>query len=174
MKTMQKTFTVKLKTTNPEIDRNTIRAFINTSIDQSKYAGELRYTVEDNVGTLYNFLNDCMAFSLFIRSTKEDFLKEYPYFAEEYDFCLSEFNKNKESALIEFLENTKTEELTEPYGLTPKDFSFSVGVYVKSNMTYEEQVEFLKEITSRGLKVEISQNNHAYKNVMCYNNNTRS
>ena len=155
MKTMQKTFTVKLRTTNPEIDKNTIRAFINTSIDQSKYAGELRYTVEEKTDVLYNFLNDCMVFSFFIRKTKEDFLQEYPYFKEEYDFCLSEFNKNRESALIEFLENTSTKELTEPYGLTPEDFSFSVGMYIKANMNQKEQEEFLKLTTSKGLKVEI-------------------
>lgn len=155
MENTQKVFTVKLYTTNTNIDRDMIRDFLQTSIDNSEYQDALTYSVDTNIGIHFNFLNDCMAFSSFISKIKEDFLKEYPYFAEEYDFCLSEFNKNPQQALIDFLENTSTQELTEPYGLTPEDFSFSVGLYIKNNFTEEEQVEFLKLVASKGLKVEI-------------------
>jgi hypothetical protein len=154
MENTQKTFTIKLHTTDTEIDRGTIREFLNTSIENSSL--DLTYTVDENVGVLFNFLTDnIMAFSFFIRKTKEDFLEEYPHFAEEYDFCLSEFNKHREDALITFLENTSTPELTEPYGLTPEDFSWSVGMYIKNNMTTEEKINFLKLTTSKGLKVEM-------------------
>lgn len=154
MENTQKTFTVKLHTTDTGIDRDTIREFLNTSIENSEL--NLTYSVDENVGILFNFLTDnIMAFSFFIRKTKEDFLKEYPYFAEEYDFCLSEFNQHREDALITFLENTSTPELTEPYGLTPEDFSWSVGMYIKNNMTTEEKINFLKLTTSKGLKVEM-------------------
>ena len=155
MENTQKVFTVKLYTTNTNIDRDMIRDFLQTSIDNSEYKNDLTYSVDKNIGIHFNFLNDCMAFSSFISKTKEDFLKEYPYFAEEYDFCLSEFNKNPQQALIDFLENTSTQELTEPYGLSPEDFSFSVGLYIKNNFTEEERIEFLKLTTSKGLKVEI-------------------
>ena len=153
METTQKTFTIKLHTTNASIDTDKIREFLNNAIYNSSL--ELTYSIDENVQTLYNFLNDTMAFSFFIRKTKEDFLKFYPYFAEEYDFCLSQFNKHREDALIAFLENTSTKELTEPYGLTPEDFSFSVGYYIKNNMSAEERAEFLKLTASKGLKVEI-------------------
>ena len=155
MENTQKTFTIKLHTTNTDIGKEEIKEFLETSITNSEYSEELTYNVEEDVKVLFNFLNDIMAFSFFIRKTKEDFLAEYPYFAEEYNFCLSEFNKHREEVLIEFLENTSTQTLTEPYGLTPQDFSFSVGQYIKNNMTQEEQIEFLKLTTSKGLKVEI-------------------
>ena len=155
MNNAQKTFTVQIKTTNTNIDRDTIREFLNNAIVNSEFSEDLTYSVDENIGILFNFLNDLMAFSFFIRKTKEDFLEEYPYFAEEYDFCLSEFNKDRDNALLTFLENTSTQELTEPYGLTPEDFSFSVGMYIKNNMTPEEQIEFLKKVASKGLKVEI-------------------
>lgn len=155
MNNTQKTFTIQIKTTNTNIDRDTIREFLNNAIVNSEFSEDLIYNVDENIGILFNFLNDLMAFSFFIRKTKEDFLKEYPYFAEEYDFCLSEFNKDRDNALLTFLENTSTQELTEPYGLTPEDFSFSVGMYIKNNMTPEEQIEFLKKVASKGLKVEI-------------------
>ena len=155
MNNTQKTFTVQIKTTNTNIDRDTIREFLNNAIVNSEFSEDLTYSVDENIGILFNFLNDLMAFSFFIRKTKEDFLEEYPYFAEEYDFCLSEFNKDRDNALLTFLENTSTQELTEPYGLTPEDFSFSVGMYIKNNMTPEEQIEFLKKVASKGLKVEI-------------------
>ena len=155
MENTQKTFTVKLRTTNTKIDRETIRNFINMAIEESPYKDDLVYVVDTEIGTLYNFLSNPMTFSYFIRKTKEDFLKEYPYFAEEYDFCLAEFNKDRDNALLTFLEETSTKELTEPYGLYPEDFSFAVGMYIKANMTMEEQVEFLGEVTRRGLKVEI-------------------
>ena len=155
MNNTQKTFTIQIKTTNTNIDRDTIREFLNNAIVNSEFSEDLTYSVDENIGILFNFLNDLMAFSFFIRKTKEDFLKEYPYFAEEYDFCLSEFNKDRDNALLTFLENTSTQELTEPYGLTPEDFSFSVGMYIKNNMTPKEQIEFLKKVASKGLKVEI-------------------
>lgn len=155
MNNAQKTFTIKLKTTNTDIDRDTIREFLNNAITNSELSEDLIYSVDENVEVVFNFLNDLMAFSFFIRKTKEEFLKEYPYFAQEYDFCLSEFNKDRDNALLTFLENTSTQELTEPYNLTPQDFSFSVGMYIKNNMTPEEQIEFLKKVTSKGLKVEI-------------------
>ena len=155
MNNTQKTFTIQIKTTNTNIDRDTIREFLNNAITNSEFSEDLTYSVDENIGILFNFLNDLMAFSFFIRKTKEDFLEEYPYFAEEYDFCLSEFNKDRDNALLTFLENTSTQELTEPYGLTPEDFSFSVGMYIKNNMTPEEQIEFLKKVASKGLKVEI-------------------
>jgi hypothetical protein len=155
MNNTQKAFTIQIKTTNTNIDRDTIREFLNNAIVNSEFSEDLIYSVDENIGILFNFLNDLMAFSFFIRKTKEDFLEEYPYFAEEYDFCLSEFNKDRDNALLTFLENTSTQELTEPYGLTPEDFSFSVGMYIKNNMTPEEQIEFLKKVASKGLKVEI-------------------
>jgi hypothetical protein len=155
MENTQKTFTIKLHTTNTNIDRETIREFLNNAIENSSLKEDLTYSVDEKVGVLFNFLNDTMAFSSFIRNTKEDFLEDYPYFAEEYDFCLSEFNKHKQDALITFLENTSTKELTEPYGLLPKDFGYCVGQYIKNNMTQEEQIEFLKVIASKGLRIEI-------------------
>ena len=155
MENTQKTFTIQLHTTNTNIGKEEIRNFLETSIAKSKYSRDLTFTIEENVKVLFNFLNDTMAFSIFIRRSKEDFLKDYPYFAEEYDFCLSEFNKHKEELLLEFLENTSTIELTEPYGLTPKDFSFCVGEYIKNNMTPEEKINFLKLTASKGLKVSI-------------------
>ena len=155
MENTQKTFTIKLHTTNTDIDKETIKEFMETSITNSEFSEELTYSIDENVGVLFNFLNDIMAFSFFIRYTKEDFLELYPYFAEEYDFCMSEFKKNPQEVLIDFLENTSTKELTEPYGLTPQDFSFSVGEYIKKNMTTQEKADFLKITTSKGLKVEI-------------------
>ena len=155
MENTQKTFTIKLHTTNTEVFKEEVKKFIETSIANSEYKEDFTYTIDENVGVLFNFLDDCMAFSYFIRKTKEEFIEEYPYFAEEYDFCLSEFNKNPQEVLINFLENTSTEELTEPYGLKPADFSFCVGEYVKHNMTQEELTDFLKLATSKGLKVEI-------------------
>lgn len=155
MKNVQKTFTVKFHTTNTNIDKEVMAELIEKAISESEYTEDITFEVEDHVGLLFNFLEDTMTFSFFIRKTKEDFLKEYPYLAEEYDFCLSEFNKNTTDALLTFLENTSTPKLTEPYGLTPEDFSFSVGMYIKNNMTPEEQINFLKEVTSRGLKVDM-------------------
>ena len=155
MENMQKTFTIKLHTTDVNVDRDTIREFMNIAIDNSEYKDDFTYRVEENIEVLYSFLEDTMAFSYFIRKTKEDFLAEYPYFAEEYDFCLSEFNKNPQEALLTFLENTSTPELTEPYGLTPKDFSFCVGEYIKNNFSNEQMAEFLKRVVQKGLKVVI-------------------
>lgn len=155
MENMQKTFTIKLHTTDRNVDRDTIRKFMNIAIDNSEFSEDFTYHVEEDVQVLYNFLEDTMAFSYFIRKTKEEFIEWYPYFAEEYDFCLSEFNKNPQEILLTFLESTSTPELTEPYGLTPADFSFCVGMYVKNNMTPEERMEFLKLTASKGLKVEI-------------------
>ena len=155
MKNVQKTFTVKFHTTNTNIDKEVMAELVEKAISESEYAKDITFEVEDHVGLLFNFLEDTMTFSFFIRKTKEDFLKEYPYLAEEYDFCLSEFNKNTTNALLTFLENTSTPKLTEPYGLSPEDFSFSVGMYIKNNMTPEEQINFLKEVASRGLKVDM-------------------
>ena len=156
MENTQKTFTVKLHTTNTEIDKGTIKEFIETSIKNSEYAQDLTYTLDEKVGILFNFLTDnVMAFSFFIRKSKEEFLEEFPYFAEEYEFCLSEFNKHREDALITFLENTSTPELTEPYGLDPDTCSWCVGVYIKNNMTFEQQADFLKLVASKGLKVAL-------------------
>jgi hypothetical protein len=154
MENTQKTFTIQLHTTNTEIDKGAIKEFIENSIQNSKL--DLTYTLSNEVGVLFNFLTDnIMAFNFFIRKTKEEFLEEFPYFAEEYDFCLSEFNKHREDALITFLENTSTPELTEPYGIDPDTCSWCVGVYIKNHMTFEEQVEFLKLVASKGLKVEM-------------------
>ena len=155
MENTQKTFTIEIHTTNTDITKDEIKNFIETSIANSKYSKDLTYTIDENVKVLFNFLEDNMVFSSFIRKTKEEFLERYPYFAEEYDFCLSEFNKNKEELLLEFLESTSTKELTEPYYLTPQDFSFCVGEYIKNNMTLEEQKDFLKLATSKGFKVEV-------------------
>ena len=155
MEEVQKIFKIELKTTDTNIDKFAIKAFLDQAIENSPYAGTLTFKVEENVYLAFNFLNDPMVFSLFIRKTKEDFLEEYPYHEQAYDFCLSEFNKHREEALIDFLENTRTKELTEPYKLSPEDFSFCVGQYIKNNMTHEEQLEFLKLTTSKGLKVEI-------------------
>jgi hypothetical protein len=156
MKNTQKTFTIKLHTTNTDMDKYTIEEFIKKAIEKSEYAKDLTYTVEDEVGLLFNFLTDnIMAFSFFIRKSKEEFLEDYPYFAEEYDFTLSEFNKNAEDALLTFLENTSTKELTEPYGLLPDDFSWSVGVYIRKHMDTAQQAEFLKKVASRGLKIAL-------------------
>ena len=152
MKNTQKTFTIKLHTTDTEMTKKTVEELMDKVTTGNE---DLSFTVENEVKTVYSFLNDTMAFSFFIRKTKEEFLQEYPYFAEEYDFCLSEFNKHPTEYLMTFLENTSTEDLTEPYGLTPPDFSFSVGEYIKKNMTLEEKTEFLKLTTSKGLKIEI-------------------
>ena len=155
MKTTQKTFTIQLNTTDTDIDKETIEKFLNKAIADSQYADDMTCKVDDDVKVLYNFLNDNMAFSFFIRKTKEEFLEEYPYFADEYDFCLSEFMKNPKDALLTFLENTSTDELTEPYNLTPPDFSFAVGIYINNHFTREEKIDFLKTVISRGLKVAI-------------------
>ena len=155
MKTTQKTFTIQLHTTDTNIDKGAIEKFLNNSIANSQYADDMTCEVNDDEKVLYNFLNDNMAFSFFIRKTKEEFLEEYPYFADEYDFCLSEFNKNPKDALLTFLENTSTDELTEPYGLTPPDFSFAVGIYINNHFNREEKIDFLKTIISKGLKVDI-------------------
>lgn len=155
MENARHTFTIKLHTSNMELTRDDIRYFINNAIESNELMDDLTYNVDEEVQTFYSFLNDPMAFSYFIRKTREDFLQEYPYFAEEYDFCLSQFNKHTTELLLEFLENTSTEILTEPYGLLPQDFSYSVGEYIKHNMTDEEKVEFLKLTTSKGLKVNM-------------------
>ena len=156
MKSTEKTFTVKLHTTNTELKKEDIENFMKVAIENSKYREDFRSTVEDKEEVLYNFLNDLMAFSYFIRKSKEEFLEEYPYFAEEYDFCLSEFKKDRVNALITFLENTSTKELVEPYGFEePEDFSFAVGLYIRDNMTLEEKADFLKLVASKGLKVPI-------------------
>ena len=155
MKNTQKTFTVRLRTTNTDIMRDDIGNLINNAIVNSEYNGDLTYSVDENVQVLFNFLDDKMAFNFFITKTKEDFLLEYPYFAEEYDFCLSEFNKDRQGVLLNFLENTSTKELTEPYGLEPEDFSFCVGKFIKNNFSEQEQRDFLRLTTSKGLKVEM-------------------
>ena len=155
MEDVQKIFKIELGTTDTNIDKLAIQEFLQQAIQNSPYADILSVKINEKVDLSFNFLNDPMVFSLFIRKTKEDFLEEYPYHAQAYDFCLSEFNKNRDEALIDFLENTRTPELTEPYKLLPEDFSFCVGEYIKNNMTTEEQLEFLKLTTSKGLKVEI-------------------
>lgn len=155
MENTQKTFTIKLHTTNIEIDKECINNFINNAIANSEYSKDLTYSIDEDVQVLFNFLDDIMAFSFFISKTKEEFLTMYPYFAEEYDFCLSEFNKNPKEVLLSFLENTSTEELTEPYGLQPDDFSFCVGEYIKNNFSTQEKADFLKIVALKGLKVKI-------------------
>lgn len=155
MKNVQKVFTIKLKTNNIDIDRDCIKELINNSIINSKYSDDLTYSIDKNAQLLFNFLESTMAISYFISSTKEDFLAKYPYFAEEYDFCLAEFNKNPQEVLLNFLENTSTPELTEPYGLTPEDFSFCVEEYIQNNFSKKEQKNFLKEVTKRGLKLTL-------------------
>ena len=154
MKNTQKIFTVKIYTTSDEVNVDTIREFISESIVNSEYSDNFTFSVDKKVDHLYNFLtSNKMAFQLFLRETEEEFLKRYPYFAEEYDFCLAEFNKNPQEALINFLEETKNKEDTEPYYLTPDDFAFAVGIYIKNHMSETEQAEFLKLAESKGLQV---------------------
>ena len=155
MKNTQKIFTVQLKTTDTSVDTDTIANLLNSAIKDSELNENITYSIDKNVCVVFNFLDDLLTFKFFISETKEEFLNRYPYFTEyEYDFCLSEFNKDKKNALITFLENTSTPELAEPYGISPEDFSYSVGLYIKNNMTVTEQEEFLKEVASRGLKIE--------------------
>ena len=155
MNGVQKTFTIKLKTPNTDINRDTIRNFLQNAIKNSEYKYDLIFSVDTEIGIHFNFLNDCRTLETFITSTKEDFLKVYPYFVEEYDFCLSEFNKNPQEVLIDLLENTNTIELAEPYKRTPDDFRESVGDYIRDNFSLEEQADFLKLVVSKGLKVII-------------------
>lgn len=155
MKETQKIFTVKLKTTDTDIDKSIIRQFMQKAIEESPLKNDLTFSVDTTVGMNFNFLNDCKTLKTFITTVKEDFLKVYPYFAEEYDFCLSEFNKNPQEVLIDLLENTSTKELAEPYGLTPRDFKLSVKKYIKNNFTLDEQEDFLKLATEKGLKITL-------------------
>lgn len=155
MNTTQKIFTIQLKTTDTNIDKETIDNFINDAITDGGFAGKLIYKLDEKVEILFNFLNDPLILSYFITHNKEEFLTEYPYLSDEYNFNLSEFDKNKRETLISLLENTSTEQLAEPYGLTPEDFSRSVGLYIKHNMTPEEQTDFLRIVTIKGFKIEI-------------------
>lgn len=155
MKSTQKTFTIKVHTTNMNLAKEDIKELIDKAIEQSPHKEELRVTIEKETEVLFNFLNDPVVFGLFIRTTKEEFLKEYPYFSDEYDFCLNEFYKNPQEALLNFLESTSTLELTEPYSRTPADFSFSVGIFIEKHFTEDERRDFLLEVVKHGLTVEM-------------------
>ena len=156
MNNTQKNFTINLHSRNADVTREDLIDFLNSLIGESEYSDDFTIDIEEDVRLNFNFLtSNIIAFTFFLRKSKEEFLKLFPHFAEEYDFCKSEFERDKQDAMLDLLESTSTEELTEPYGLAPDDFSYVVGNYVKDNLTEEEQLEFLKKVCSRSLKLEI-------------------
>lgn len=154
MKKAQKVFTVKINTTKTDMDVNDVMIFLDNAIGNSEYIKDMSYLIYEDTEMQYNFLNDPLAFGFFLSTNKEDFLKEYPHFAQEYDFCLREFNKDRTNAIINFLHDTETPELTEPYYLKPKDFKICVGKYIEKNMNSEEKAELLQALAKEGLTVE--------------------
>ena len=153
MKNAQKIFTLQINTTKTDMTVDDIMEFLDNAIENSEYKQDLTYIIAEETHMQYSFLQDPFVFGIFLSNTKEDFLKEYPHFAQEYDFCLREFNKDRTNAIINFLHETETPELTEPYYFEPEDFKYCVGKYIKNNMDSEEKAELLQALAKEGLTV---------------------
>ena len=142
MGVQQKTFNIQIKTTNPKVTTETITTLINNAIGDSEFSKDLSFSLKD-LSYTYDFMENKIMFSLFLRYTKEEFLEAYTYLTEEeYDLTLAEFNKDKMGNLLRLLQETNQKDLAEPYELSPSEFNYIVGYYVKNNFTPSEQDEF--------------------------------
>ena len=102
----------------------------------------------------YDFTENTEMFFAFLKYTKDKFLEKYPYLTQaEYDLTVSVLNKDAVNILINFIENTSTKILAEPYNLTSEECNKIAVVFAKRLLPKDKWAEFINEAEKRGIKL---------------------
>ncbi len=103
---------------------------------------------------VYDFIENTEMFYAFLKYSKDQFFEKYPYLTqEEYDLTLSVFNKDAVNILINFIENTSTQILAEPYNLTPEECKQVATAFAKEYFSPEQFEEFVDTAVKKGIKL---------------------
>ena len=103
---------------------------------------------------VYDFTDNTEMFFAFLKYSREQFFKKYPYLTqEEYDLTLSVFNNDPVNILLNFMENTGKNILTEPYNLTSTECKQVAVTYAKDYFTPKLFEEFAEAAVKRGINI---------------------
>lgn len=103
---------------------------------------------------VYDFTENTEIFFAFLKYPKDQFFEQYPYLTQaEYDLTVSVINNDATNILINFIENTSTQELAEPYNLTPEECNKIAVDFAKRLLLKDKWAEFINEAEKRGLKL---------------------
>ena len=153
MSITQNIFNIQIKTTNTKINEQTIAAIINKAIEKSEYSSDLTYKF-GKTDTAYDFKDNIEMFYAFLKYSKNQFFEKYPYLTqEEYDLTLSVFNKDAVNILINFIENTSTQVLAEPYNLTSTECKQVATAFAKEYFSPKQFEEFADTAIKRGINL---------------------
>ena len=143
IKSMQKELE-QLKTTE-EVDRLTLKK-INMVIEECANRSDLT-GIPDKV---YDFIENTEMFYAFLKYSKKKFFKKYPYLTQqEYDLTLFAINNDAINILLNFIDNTGTKELAEPYNLTPGECKQAAVNFAKKYFRTEQFEEFVNAAEKR-------------------------
>ena len=103
---------------------------------------------------VYDFTDNTEMFFAFLKYPKDKFFEQYPYLTQaEYDLTVSVLNKDAVNILINFIENTSTKILAEPYNLTPEECNKIAVVFAKRLLPKDKWAEFINAAEKRGIKL---------------------
>lgn len=103
---------------------------------------------------VYDFIENTEMFYAFLKYSKDQFFEKYPYLTqEEYDLTLSVFNKDAVNILINFIENTSSNILTEPYNLTSTECKLVAMTFAKKYFRPKQFEEFVDTTIKRGINL---------------------
>lgn len=153
MSITQNIFNIQIKTTNIKIDEQMIASIINKAIEESEYRSDLTYKF-GKTDTAYDFTDNIEMFYAFLKYSKNQFFEKYPYLSEdEYLLTIAAFNKDKINVLLDFIENTSSKVLAEPYNLTPEECNKTATIFAKEVLQPKEWEEFVKVAEEKGIKL---------------------
>lgn len=103
---------------------------------------------------VYDFIENTEMFFAFLKYPKDQFFEKYPYLTqEEYALTLFIFNKDAVNILINFIENTSNNILTEPYNLTSTECKQVATIFAKENFSPEQYKEFANAAVKKGISL---------------------
>ena len=103
---------------------------------------------------VYDFIENTEMFFAFLKYSKDQFFEKYPYLTqEEYALTLSVFNKDAVNILINFIDNTSSNILTEPYNLTSTECKQVATTFAKEFFQPKQYEEFSDAAVKRGISL---------------------
>ena len=103
---------------------------------------------------VYDFIENTEMFYAFLKYSKDEFFEKYPYLTqEEYNLTISAFNKDAVNILINFIENTSSNILTEPYNLTSTECKQVATNFAREYFPPKQYEEFSDAAVKSGIKL---------------------